>query len=194
MLRSAATLEACALKLGTALVAGLVAEEACPGSCTGPAAAATERFVEGGKAEVASSPSGRKLGLHKNAAAASLPGGLAPHARGPGALDAADVLADVCGDGEVCWERLAAMLGHYPLLAAQVLTQQGEAQAAGHGSAGSAVPVAESGQTKWAGWLVQLMQVEAGRAGSVCAEVQEVMAQSMGLRLLLSTLRAWQAS
>ena len=199
-LRSAATLMACALKLGTSLVAGLVAEEAHPGTCTGPAAVATERLAESREAEIAASLLGRKLGLQKSGSAVTSSSGLVLQKRGSlCALDAADVLADVCGDGEVCWERLAGLLGHHPLLAVELLTRQGEAQAAacvGVPHAGAAESVAHVGQMQqWAGWLVQLMQVEAGGgARSVGVEVQEVVAQSVGLRLLLSTLRALRAS
>uniref|UniRef100_A0A7S3R638 Uncharacterized protein n=1 Tax=Dunaliella tertiolecta TaxID=3047 RepID=A0A7S3R638_DUNTE len=175
--QSASALLAAALKLGTSLVCGLVVEEASPGACVARAeassSAATEHKGKGGLS--GSGLGGRLRGL------ATL------HAQLP-ALQADSVLADMSGDGEVCWERTAELIAHHPSLVCSFALEHS------NNSSSSSSSSNERGvaQAQWtlAKWLGQLQRVQAGGGGSSGAAFREVLAQSLGLRLLLTTLRA----
>lgn len=235
-LQDAAALVAASLKLGTSLVSGLVMEEARPGACTACAASLAASQADTTRACRADSAAGSMRGAAGSTSAAAC---TAAAAAGPTSaaacmaaaaaapvppLPADAVLADVSGDGEVCWERTACLVAHQPGVVAGGLWArlQGTAAAtAGSGGGGggggdacasydtaSVLPnagqglkrapdtactlggVGRPGQAPLAKWVAQLLDVEAGRGRGDRSVFGEVVAQSVGLRLLLSMLRA----
>jgi hypothetical protein len=163
-------------------VCGLVEEEANSGACVTRAEAAT-----------------RALRSRRGPAAGAECAGLAPSLLG--AFSAGGVLADMSGDGEVCWERTAACIGQDLRLAAEFLSEAG-ADASQSGPVKPTVQLQQGlgeemrqGSSRWAEWLVQLMKlgsdvpVSSNSTGGL-SELPEVVAQSVGLRLLLAAVRA----